>query len=293
MHLKRKSLLLALLMLSSLFFGMTGALAATSNTDWADGTITMEGYGAAPDNARSAGQARIMARRAAVVDAYRNLGEYVEGVRIDSETTVQNMVVSDDRIRSRVSAVIKGAKVVSEQANADGSYTVVVRIPTYGKSDSLASAVLPSWNTVESFPTTYPSVYPSTPSDDWQGSSAAPAPTYSNNKARGNYTGLIVDCRGLGLQSVMSPTIRNSKNEPIYGYKNLDYNKVVEKGMAGYSKDGYSNLGRAGSRPLTVKAVRLDGHNSNPVLSLEDANRVLIENQASGFLNDCAVVFIK
>ena len=40
-------------------------------------------------------------------------------------------------------------------------------------------------------------------------------------------------------------------------------------------------------------AVSLDNHNGNPVLSIADANRVLIENGATGFLNEARVVFVR
>jgi len=42
-----------------------------------------------------------------------------------------------------------------------------------------------------------------------------------------------------------------------------------------------------------VKAVSLDSHNSYPVLSVADANRVLIENRSAGFLEKTNVVFIR
>ena len=48
-----------------------------------------------------------------------------------------------------------------------------------------------------------------------------------------------------------------------------------------------------GSNPLVVKAVGLDNHNGNPILSVADANRVLIENGATGFLDRTNVVFVR
>ena len=50
---------------------------------------------------------------------------------------------------------------------------------------------------------------------------------------------------------------------------------------------------RAGTNPLVVKAVGLDNHNGNPILSVADANRVLIENGATGFLDRTNVVFVR
>ena len=170
----------------------------------------------------------------------------------------------------------------------------------FGASNSLATAVLPTNTVPTSFPAPDASVPASTPSSvqvnvqvtpgttipsvttpSHQGSSAAAAPA---GQAIGGYTGLIVDCRGLGLKPVMSPVIKNANGEPIYGYKNLDSATVIANGMASYTTD-LSKASRAGSNPLVVKAVGLDNHNGNPILSVADANRVLIENGASGFLD--------
>ena len=113
----------------------------------------------------------------------------------------------------------------------------------------------------------------------------------SDAETIGGYTGIIVDCSGLNLQPVMSPVIKNEEGETIYGNKNLDYDKVIEFGMATYS-NGEENLDRAGDNPIVVKAVEVSNFNSNPVLKVEDSNRVLIENQSSKFLDNLNVVFV-
>ena len=263
----------------------TGTSLAAEGINWDDSTISATGMGVAPPNARNAAQARMLARRAAVVDAYRQLAESVNGVNVDSETTVENMMVMNDSIKTKVSAVIKGARVISEQITPDGGYEVTMQISLFGVSNSLASAIMPAPATKESFPAPIPNVTASIPS----GSSAAEAP---NGKPIGGYTGLVVDCRGLGLSPVMSPVIKNESGSPIYGYKNLDIDKVISQGMAAYTYD-ITNAPRAGTNPLVVKAVRVDNHNANPVLSLADANRVLIENGATGFLDRTNVVFVR
>ena len=118
--------------------------------------------------------------------------------------------------------------------------------------------------------------------------------TYTpSSRAIGGFTGLIVDCRGLGLKPVMSPVVKNENGDPIYGYKNLDYDKIIEIGMAGYTTDP-TNVSRAGSNPLVVRAVKIEGATKgNPVISVADANRILIENNSSGFLDKMNVVFLR
>ena len=61
--------------------------------------------------------------------------------------------------------------------------------------------------------------------------------------------------------------------------------------MATYAQD-MSQAGRAGSNPLIVRAIDLDDLNANPVLSMDDANMVLYENNKSHFLDNIAVVFL-
>lgn len=106
------------------------------------------------------------------------------------------------------------------------------------------------------------------------------------------YTGLVIDCRGLGLKPVMSPVIRNANGEPIYGYKHLDYQKIQTDGLVSYSSD-IKTVARAGKNPLIIKAASLENYNGYPVLSLEDANLVLLADRASGFLEHYAVVFVR
>lgn len=293
------------------------AFAAGTGMDWSgDSKITVQGTGVAPTYAVNAVQARMLARRAAVVDAYRQLVEMVKGVNVDSETTVENMMVTSDVTKTKVTALIQGARVVSEQAIDGGGYAVTMEMSVFGASNSLATAVLPTNTVPTSFPAPDASVPASTPSSvqvnvqvtpgtttqqtpattlpsvmvpSHQGSSAAAAPA---GQAIGGYTGLSVDCRGLGLKPVMSPVIKNANGEPIYGYKNLDSATVIANGMASYTTD-LSKATRAGSNPLVVKAIGLDNHNGNPILSVADANRVLIENGATGFLDRTNVVFVR
>ena len=148
------------------------ATAFAAGADWEGNTITAIGSGVAPPRAVNPAQARMLARRAAVVDAYRQLAETVQGVNVDSETTVENMMTTSDVIKTKVSAMIKGARVVSEQ-EIPGGYTVTMQISMFGVGNSLAGAVLTPPPAQESFPTPVADVVPSVPT----GSPAADAPS--------------------------------------------------------------------------------------------------------------------
>ena len=242
---------------------------AALGTDWNSSKITVTGSGVVPRGAIGA-QARLLARRAAQADAYRQLAEVVKGVQVDGQTTVEMAMIQSDTVNLQVSAVIQGARIVSENFTTDGAYEVTMELPMFGKSGGLAQAVIERPAVVEPFPQVNTKV---------------------TVEIKGGYTGLIIDCRGFRVNPVMSPVIKNAHGEKIYGHKNLDYDKVIEYGMASYA-GSMSEAVRAGSNPLIVKAVDVEDFDANPVVSMADADLILSENQLSRFLDNTSVVFL-
>ena len=272
------------------------SVAMAAGADFEMNRVEADGFGLPPAYAVSEAQARLMARRAAIADAQRNRAEQIAGVQVDSETTVQNLQIASDVVKTRVSALLKGAKIISESAE-DGAYHVVMALPLYGVNNSLASAVLPQISRRESFPAAIAPepdepLYTPTQPETTTVTTTTTRTTTITNRQSGTYTGVIIDCTGLGLRSAMSPVIKTTAGEPIYGYKNLDSKKVIKNGMAGYSNGFGGNVSRAGSNPLVVKAVGVD-HYFNPVVNVADAKIILEENGYTHFLDNCAVVFIK
>ena len=82
----------------------------------------------APPDATSPAQARLMALRAAKVDALRNLLEQAYSVTILSGSTVQDYLLRNDTIKAKVEGFIKGAWVSEERLLADGSYEAEMEI---------------------------------------------------------------------------------------------------------------------------------------------------------------------
>ena len=65
--------------------------------------------------AHCTGRGRLMAERAARLDALRKLGERINGLMITSETTVKDFVATDDRIRTRMMTFLRGAREVGKR----------------------------------------------------------------------------------------------------------------------------------------------------------------------------------
>ncbi|WP_457571192.1 LPP20 family lipoprotein [Desulfovulcanus sp.] len=101
--------------------------------DWIDMKVTATGIGAPSDHAVNAAQARAMAKRAAIVVARRNLLEVVKGVYIDSQTRVENFMLQNDRIVTRVKGILKGSTIDEITYQPDGSCLARVSMPLTGE----------------------------------------------------------------------------------------------------------------------------------------------------------------
>ena len=108
--------------------------------NWTDQYIEAEGNSVMdPERFKLPSQARLMAQRGAIVDAQRNLLEIVNGVLVEGQTTVKDLVVESDEVKTKVSGMLKGAVQVGKTVYGEGTATVRLRIPLY--KDGLAEAV--------------------------------------------------------------------------------------------------------------------------------------------------------
>ena len=114
----------------------------------------------------------------------------------------------------------------------------------------------------------------------------------SNDDKKITYSGVIIDCRGLGLQTAASPVIKSEAGKIIYGDKDLDFDKINEIGMAEYATSIKDSAARAGEHPLIVRAVKVDKLKISPILSNADAKKVVLANENDNFFKDLRVVFL-
>lgn len=92
-------------------------------------TLTATGYAVVSvQNHRNPAQQRLMAIRAAKLDAYRSLTEQVYGQMLDATTSVADMVVQSDTFRTKVEGVIYGAVLVSITPAGDDTYETTMTL---------------------------------------------------------------------------------------------------------------------------------------------------------------------
>jgi hypothetical protein len=109
-------------------YGAPGGQPAPASAS-AGETVRAKGFGVGPrEPDLTPAEKNLLAKRAAKLDALRNLGEEVFGMRVAGETLVRDYVTRSDEVRTRLQAYIQGARVVSEQQLPDGSWQVEVEI---------------------------------------------------------------------------------------------------------------------------------------------------------------------
>lgn len=87
--------------------------------------IEVMGNAALPD---TEGQEKVLAKRAAEIDAYRRLAERMMGVEITSDTTVRDMCVDNDQVVAALSQVLKAATPTDIKYKSDGTCEVTMEV---------------------------------------------------------------------------------------------------------------------------------------------------------------------
>lgn len=83
----------------------------------------------------AAPQQRLLAIRAARIDAYRGLVEQVYGLYLDSTTTIAEMMIKSDSFRTRVEGVIYGATLTSITPVNNDTYEVTLTLDSAAVND--------------------------------------------------------------------------------------------------------------------------------------------------------------
>lgn len=237
--------------------------------DWTSQVIREIGIGAPNPNMPIPAQ-RAGAIEAAKRVALRNLLERVQGMNITSEVTIQQYMVTNDVIRTKIEGTIKNFRVIDTRYKSDGSVEVEVEVPLSGIFQTVLPGYLPEGAT--------PPVQP--------------PPGKPSNVI---YTGLIIDARGLGLRPALAPKVVDENGQEVYGTGRVSRDYALQIGVVGYEKD--LNRARANERvtnnPLVVKATGVSGtHKTDVVISNRDAEMIRSAGQSLNFLQQCKVMLI-
>ena len=92
-------------------------------------TITAVGYAVVSSQpGKNVAQKRLMAIRAARMAAMRELAEQIHGLKVDSSTTVIDLVTQNDTFRAMVQGTIRGARTVRINPTGEDTYETVLEV---------------------------------------------------------------------------------------------------------------------------------------------------------------------
>src|SRR3990172_2184714 len=261
----------------ALVFAVSSMAAApdlpTETTDAKDafmkGAITVKGEGKAPEKPMSEAQKRMLAMRAAKTSALREVAEVLNGVSVMGDTTVENAAASSDVVRTSVTGLVKGARVVKEiYDQVEASAAVYVSVPVAG----IAGALFP-YLSIDGAPRFQP---------------LSTLPGLSHD-------GLIIDARGTGFKPALLNRIISRGGEVLYDPSKAAPEVVAQNGPAEYTDSidkAYAMLLKRGSaNPLVVKAA-VSTRATDAELGPDEASAVFSSNQSGRFLDNARVVFV-
>ncbi|MFO7650800.1 MAG: hypothetical protein R6X13_05615 [bacterium] len=229
--------------------------------DWSGRVVRSRGTGVLDPGNTNKAQARLMAERAATVVAQRNLLEIIKGVRVDSETKVQNYMTEYDVIYSRVDGIVKGARQLgpAKYDSLAGTVEVELEVAMYGDS-SVGSVLEP--------------VLGGGGSGDFSASSVSP----QVREFLRQYSGILLDAGTSGLKPAMYPKIFDSNGNLLLDTR--DY--IGKTGAPGaYAMQFVQKLDDVLARPefanspLVLKVRQVTGRlGTDIILGNEDAGKL-------------------
>jgi len=290
--------------------------------NWSKGIVTAKGSGVPPSGAVNPSQARLMAERAAISDARRNLLETVGEVRVDAVSTVGSLMTKRDVIVTKVGGIIKGSLVTERRYLDDGSVEVTVEMPITG---AFLDVMLSEVKAVPSITMTIPLPKPvkkdiskleiktpvappdtkrvvpeppkpaTPPVPPIPPVPAKPTEPEKIDLSRVNYSGLIIDAREVEVKPALMPKVLNEKGEVIYSSANMQKEEAVKTGVVGYAKevDAAKKHPRVTETPVVVAALKGSGEKrSDVIISDGNARTITTTEPTLGYLKKGRVMIV-
>ena len=173
--------------------------------------------------------------------------EMIKGINLSSTTTMQDAMVTSDILRTKGKGKLYGLRPSGKPHYfSDGTVSIMMEASlqqTIPREAMKAKVEAESPRQIGSNSGTVRSVAKLDPSR--------------------NYTGLIIDAKGTGLQPAMSPKIYDEEGNELYGSAYVDQEFVQKHGMAGYVRDLDQALAndRVQGTPAVLKALSSSGAN--------------------------------
>jgi hypothetical protein len=258
--------------------------------DWENYTIGATGIGIPDTSLPPPVQKEYVLEKARETAAELLLGS-VEDLYLSSNMTVQDTLAADSLLASRVKELTQKAREVDIRYMSDLSVEVDIQLPLTGE---LAKLLLPPTGGGKAV--AIDTLHCPLCGHPWPLDKPFPKYLFSLPTFGGQqYTGLIVDAQGLGVQPALAPKIMGDEGEQVYGVGFIDRGAAVSQGIVKYSKDLQQARtdSRIGQNPLVVKALMVIGERKTD-LTIPNATAMILHHTENNlnFLRQGKVIVV-
>ncbi len=218
---------------------------------------------------------------------YKNLQTVIKSVRIDANTLVKDFAADNDFIMAEIESMIKSAQIVKKDYLSDGTVKITLQMSLYGGFSQL---VLPrDIKLLESIKILKKNT------DKAASEHLSRDSQIKSSGGEENYTGVVIDARGVKANPALVPIIQDENGENVFGPPVISREFAVQHGISGYSTtlETAYQLPRVADNPLTVKGLHAKGAGASIiVISNADASKLRRSSKHLEFLKQCRVVIV-
>jgi len=281
----KNSLVVISLLATSVSADLVEFVSDSGYVNWTTGKVYATGYGI--ENTKYKKPIAIMrAKRAASIDARRNLLESIGGVKINSQTIIKNGMLDSDTIKTTVSGVVRNAR-ITDVKSEDTMVKVTIEAPLNG---SVLDALYPEiiQNDLLSLMDRsfiFPNISMRFASLDDESIAKIykrldrldKAVFFQDKVDKKEVTGVIIDARGTNFIPTLSPKIFKIRTaNPMYPDGVIDKDTLISSFSALFvdSLDDAKEHPKVGDYPIVIKALRTYGTwRDKLILSTKESER--------------------
>jgi hypothetical protein len=250
-------------------FFFNESIARDSGIDYTQKALFVQGIAPSKNGQKSSSVEKNLQIRGTKIDAYRKAIELINNVWIDAETKIENFMLTSDVVRVKVQGMVRGLQSIGDPLyHNDGTMEQWYVFPLQGDFIQLFYGQETINSKIESG---------------------------NNNQNRAIYSGLIVDCSGLGTNPALFPKIIDENGALLYSKESANYDSVLEYGLVGYHTDidAALNDSRVADNPMKIVGIKAAGKGKTDiVITKSDADKIRSFGADHAIFNHCKVILV-
>lgn len=237
------------------------------NINWGTYNITCTGVGTYDVNLPPA-QHRLSAINSARKDISQKIFAVIKDLNLNAEISVAKYFSQNPKAANQLQGYLNEYKIIGKpRLMPDSTVELAVEYPLSGNA---LDAVLPL-----------------------SGAKFNQAAYDSASAENLTITGLVIDCRGLGLVYALAPRVLAEASGEVFGLDWVLRDYAVKGGLVEYTTSETDISGRVGPNPITLLGAGAAGANlCDVIISVGDAARINALKEQALILGQCRVVFL-